>query len=118
MTRGLAGFLALRSSCGWPGPFRTYPMWCDETMLAANLLDRDWTQLTDPLAYRQVCPLGFLALEWLVVRILGFSELGSLRLVPLICAASVPLLSAGARDLLGAGTAATWPWRSLRSPNL
>ena len=52
-----------------------YPMWCDETMLAANLLDRSWTALAQPLAYRQVCPLGFLALEWIVVQLIGFSEL-------------------------------------------
>ena len=83
-------------------------MWCDETMLAANLLDRDWTELAQPLAYRQVCPLGFLALEWLAVRIFGFSEL-SLRLVPLSCAlASVPLFYLLARRILGAGTAATF----------
>ena len=84
-----------------------YPMWCDETMLAANLLDRSWTALAQPLAYRQVCPLGFLALEWIVVQLIGFSEL-SLRLVPVVCAVlSVPLFYCLARRVLGEGTCAT-----------
>jgi hypothetical protein len=84
-----------------------YPMWCDETMLAANLLDRPWTTLAQPLAYRQVCPLGFLALEWIVVQLMGFSEL-SLRLIPVVCAiASVPLFYLLARRVLGARTSAT-----------
>ena len=54
---------------------QNYPLWCDETMLAAKTC----SSATGPscataLAYRQVCPLGFLALEWIVVRLLGFSE--------------------------------------------
>ena len=85
---------------------QNYPLWCDETMLAANVLERDWTELAQPLAYRQVCPLGFLALEWIVVRLLGFSEL-LLRLIPVLCAvASVPLFHFLARRVLGAGTMA------------
>jgi hypothetical protein len=84
-----------------------YPMWCDETMLAANLLDRPWTALAQPLAYRQVCPLGFLALEWIGVQLIGFSEL-SLRLIPVLCAiASVPLFYVLARRVLGDRTYAT-----------
>ena len=107
MTRGIAGFLALAVVLRLVRALQNYPMWCDETMLVANLLDRDWTELARPLAYRQVCPLGFLALEWLAVRIFGFSEL-SLRLVPLGCAlASVPFFYLLARRILGAGTSAT-----------
>jgi hypothetical protein len=84
-----------------------YPMWCDETMLAANLLDRPWTALAQPLAYRQVCPLGFLALEWIVVQLIGFSE-PSLRLIPVVCAiVSVPLFCCLARRALGDRTCAT-----------
>jgi hypothetical protein len=84
-----------------------FPLWCDETMLAANLLDRKWPDLAQPLAYRQVCPLGFLVLEWAVVRLLGFSE-PVLRLIPVLCAmASVPLLHRLARRLLGTATPAT-----------
>jgi hypothetical protein len=107
MTRGVAGLLAVAVFLRLVRALQNYPMWCDETMLAANLLGRDWTQLAVPLAYRQVCPLGFLALEWLTVRTFGFSEL-TLRLVPLVCAlASVPLFHLLARRLLGAGTSAT-----------
>ncbi len=85
---------------------QNYPMWCDETMLAANLLDRGWTELARPLAYRQVCPLGFLALEWGVVRLVGFSEL-ALRLVPIVSAiASVPLFYFLATRVLGDGSTA------------
>ena len=107
ITRGVVGFLALAVVLRLARALQNYPLWCDETMLAANLLDRDWTELAEPLAYRQVCPLGFLALQWLVVRIFGFSEL-SLRLIPLICAlASVPLFYLLARRILGVGTSAT-----------
>jgi hypothetical protein len=84
-----------------------FPMWCDETMLAANLLDRGWRDLMQPLAYRQVCPIGFLVLQWLTTQILGFSEQG-LRLAPLACSlASMPLFCSLARRVLGIGTRAT-----------
>ena len=90
-TRGIAIFLALGVILRLVRALQNYPMWCDETMLAANLLDRSWTQLAQPLDYRQVCPVGYLLLEWLAVRLLGFSEL-SLRLVPLCGSlASVPV---------------------------
>lgn len=83
-----------------------YPLWCDETMLAANLLDRGWADLARPLHYRQVAPIGFLALEWAAIRVLGFSE-PSLRLVPLLAGvASVPLFAVLARQILGRGRAA------------
>ncbi len=85
---------------------QVYPMWCDETMVAANLLDRPWAELTRPLDYRQVCPLGFLALEWAVVHWLGFSE-ATLRLVPFVGAlASVPLFYLLAVRVLGRGSLA------------
>ena len=107
MARGIAGFMALAVVLRLARALQNFPMWCDETMLVANLLDRDWSELAQPLAYRQVCPLGFLALEWLAARLFGFSEL-SLRLVPLGCAlASVPLFYLLARRILGAGTGAT-----------
>ena len=107
-TRGIVGFLALAVVLRLVRTLQNYPMWCDETMLAANLLDRNWTELAIPLAYRQVCPLGFLAIEWLAVRILGFTEF-SLRLFPLICAlVSVPLFFGFARSVLGRATAATF----------
>ena len=86
---------------------QNYPLWCDESMLAVNLLGRNWSELARPLDYHQVCPLGFLSLVWTAVQWLGFSE-PSLRLVPILCAtASVPLFVLLARRVLGAGTVAT-----------
>ncbi len=61
-----------------------FPLWGDELMLAENLIDRPHlVDLFAPLKWGQVCPLGFLALEWLAVQMLGFSEL-SLRLFPML----------------------------------
>jgi hypothetical protein len=83
---------------------QNFPMWCDETMLAANLLDRPWTELARPLDYHQVCPLAFLVLEWVATRWLGFSE-ATLRLVPFLGAfASVPLFYLLAKRVLGRGS--------------
>jgi hypothetical protein len=83
---------------------QNYPMWCDETMLAANLLDRGLADLVQPLDYRQVCPVGFLALEWVCVRTVGFCE-ASLRFIPALAALlSVPLFYLLARRTLGRGT--------------
>jgi hypothetical protein len=108
LTRGIAGFLVLAVVLRLVRALQNYPMWCDETMFAANLLDRDWSELARPLDYRQVCPLGFLALEWIAVRIFGFSE-PALRFVPMLCGlASVPLFYLLARRVLGRGTAATF----------
>jgi hypothetical protein len=108
LTRGIGGFLALAVILRLARALQNYPMWCDETMLAANLLDRDWTELARPLSYRQVCPLGFFLLEWIAVRFAGFSEL-ALRLFPLCCSvASVPLFHRLARRVLGRGTAGTF----------
>jgi hypothetical protein len=60
------------------------PLWCDESMLAANLLDRGYLEMLRPLDYRQVCPVLFLFVELTAVKWLGFSEL-SLRLFPFGC---------------------------------
>ncbi len=77
-----------------------YPLWCDETMLAANLLDKGYLDLLRPLDYRQVCPVLFLFVELTVVKLLGFSEL-SLRLFPCVCGlASVFLFRRTAGRLL------------------
>ena len=106
-SRAIIGFMILGIVLRLVRCLQNYPMWCDETMLATNLLDRRLTELLQPLAYRQVCPSGFLALEWVVVHLLGFSEL-SLRLIPCLCAlASVPLFHFVARQVLGGGTRAT-----------
>ncbi len=106
-SRLVLGFIILGAVLRLVRCLLNYPMWCDETMLAANLLDRPWTALSQPLAYRQVCPLGFLALEWIALQFIGFSEL-SLRLIPVACAiASVPLFYVLARCVLGYRTRAT-----------
>ena len=107
LSRAITGFAILGIVLRLVRYLQVFPMWCDETMLAANLLDRGWTDLVQPLAYRQVCPLGFLAVEWAVVRLLGFSEL-SLRLIPAFSAlASVPLFHFLARRVLGKATGGT-----------
>ncbi len=108
LTRGIAGFLAVAVILRLVRAIQNYPMWCDETMLAANLLDRNWSELAQPLDYRQVCPLGFLAIEWIAVRLVGFSEL-ALRLFPLCSSmASVPVFYGLTRHYLGRGTPGTF----------
>lgn len=68
-----------------------YPLWCDETMIAANFLDRGYADLFHPLIYRQVAPLLFLLIEMTSVKLLGFTEM-TLRLFPFVCGVvSVPL---------------------------
>ncbi len=108
LTRGIAGFLAVAVILRLVRAIQNYPMWCDETMLAANLLDRNWSELAQPLDYRQVCPLGFLAIEWIAARLVGFSEL-ALRLFPLCSSvASVPFFYWLSRRYLGRGTPGTF----------
>lgn len=68
-----------------------YPLWCDETMLAANFLDRGYFDLLGTLDYRQACPVLFLFVELTAVKLLGFSE-QSLRLFPLLCSVSSVIL--------------------------
>lgn len=61
-----------------------FPIWPDEAFLAANFINADWLDMLGPLDYHQVSPLLFLWMEFLVVKLIGFSEY-SLRLVPFIC---------------------------------
>ena len=115
--RALIGLMILGIVLRLVRCLQNYPMWCDETMLAANLLDRRWTELLQPLAYRQICPVGFMALEWAIVHFLGFSEL-SLRLIPGLCAvATVPLFHCLARQVFGGQTRTAWS-RLRYSPSL
>jgi hypothetical protein len=60
-----------------------FPLWEDETFLCANLIDRDYVDLLNPLNYHQVAPVCFLWIQLTVVKLLGFHEL-SLRLVPFL----------------------------------
>ncbi|MFN0052224.1 MAG: hypothetical protein ACKV0T_08530 [Planctomycetales bacterium] len=77
-----------------------FPLWGDEYQLAANFLDRDFSDLLRPLDHNQVAPLGFLWIELAAVRWLGFSE-WSLRLFPTLCGiGSVFLFRHVARRLL------------------
>ncbi|HLA85933.1 MAG TPA: hypothetical protein VJL29_14170 [Thermoguttaceae bacterium] len=61
-----------------------FPLWDDECFLMANLLDRGYLELTEPLKYHQVCPFLFLWIQATVVRLLGFSEY-TVRLFPVMC---------------------------------
>jgi hypothetical protein len=54
--------------------FLRFPLWDDECFLLANLLDRGYADLTEPLNYWQICPIGFLWLELSLTKLLGFSE--------------------------------------------
>jgi hypothetical protein len=61
-----------------------FPLFLDEAFLSVNYLDRGPADLMGPLEYRQVCPLGFLWVQWAIQSLLGFSEY-SLRLFPFLC---------------------------------
>ncbi len=77
-----------------------FPLWHDELMLTANLLDRRYEDLLVPLSLKQVAPFGFLWIERFLIETWGFHE-WSLRLFPTVC---------GAVGLLVFGTLA---WRAL-----
>ena len=66
-----------------------FPLWGDESFVAANFLERGYLELLRPLEYHQVCPPLFLWVELTCVRIFGFSEYG-LRIFP--CLVSVASL--------------------------
>jgi hypothetical protein len=70
-------------------------------MVAVNLLGRDFWELTGPLAFFQVAPLGFLWIERGFLEALGASE-WSLRLGPILCGlAAVPIFAWLATRALG-----------------
>jgi hypothetical protein len=50
------------------------PMWVDEEMLALNVRDRGFFQLAGPLWLDQSAPLGWLALERLMMLVFGTGE--------------------------------------------
>ncbi len=51
------------------------PLWHDEAMLAANLVQRDFEGLRQPLDYGQVAPIGYLYVQRLLLNTLGTSDL-------------------------------------------
>lgn len=58
-------------------------IWADEAVLALNIVNRSYAQLTQPLDYEQGAPIGFLILEKTAINLFGNNEY-ALRLVPLI----------------------------------
>jgi hypothetical protein len=101
VARATAGFVALGVLLRVARYLLNFPLWCDETMLAANFLDRGYADLFRPLDYRQVGPILFLVIELTSVKLLGFSEL-SLRLFPAACGvASMALFRHAAGRVLG-----------------
>jgi hypothetical protein len=77
-----------------------FPLWGDESALAANFLDRGYLELLRPLDFQQVSPPLFVWIELTAVKLFGFNEY-SLRLVPFLCGlASVVLFRHLAARLL------------------
>lgn len=84
VSRWVWGFVFLGAAIRIIGYLLRFPLWVDECMLAENFLDRGFVDLLSPLDNHQVAPVGFLWIELLMVKLLGFSEY-SLRLFPLVC---------------------------------
>ena len=61
---------------------RGAPLWLDEEMIAINLRDRSFAELTGALWLGQSAPLGWLVVQRAVLLLIGSSEL-ALRFVPL-----------------------------------
>jgi len=59
-------------------------LWVDEAMLALNIIDTPFSEILKPLKYNQGAPIGFLAIETLIVQLLGATEY-ALRLFPFVC---------------------------------
>ncbi len=50
------------------------PLWIDEAMLAANLIERDYEGLLEPMIYGQVAPVGYLMAERFFGDVFGETE--------------------------------------------
>lgn len=62
---------------------RGAPLWLDEEMIAINLRDRSFTELTGALWLGQSAPLGWLVVQRAVLLLVGRGEL-ALRFVPVL----------------------------------
>jgi len=58
-------------------------LWFDEALVSLNIINRNFQELTMPLSYHQVAPIGFLFVERTAVLIFGKTDL-VLRIFPLI----------------------------------
>lgn len=81
-----------------------FPLWGDESALAANFLDRGYLELLRPLDFQQVSPPLFAWIESTAVWILGFNEY-SLRLFPFLCGLASVVLFRHVASRLMRGTA-------------
>ena len=63
--------------------FLRFPLWEDECFMCANLIDRDYRGLLEPLHYHQVGPILFLWVQLTVTKLFGYTEM-TLRLVPFL----------------------------------
>lgn len=89
IARTVWGFLILGTVIRLARYLLCFPLWGDESFVAANFLERGYADLLRPLDYHQVCPPLFLWAELTCVRLVGFSEYG-LRLFP--CVVSIASL--------------------------
>ena len=62
---------------------RTRPLWLDEEMIALNLRDRSFAELTGTLWLNQSAPLGWLALQRAILVEFGTAE-RALRALPVL----------------------------------
>ena len=76
----LVAILSLADVVQW---LRAAPLWVDEEMIAINIRDRPFIELTGTLWLGQSAPLGWLIVERAVLLALGSGEL-ALRTVPLM----------------------------------
>lgn len=80
-------------------------LWIDEAWLALNVVERPLSGLVTPLNFNQAAPVGFLFVEGIAAKALGFSEY-ALRLFPLLCGlVSIPAFVWVARRLLSRNAA-------------
>lgn len=80
-------------------------LWVDEAWLSLDLINHPLKDLTGPLGFQQASPVGFLLIEGVIAKVLGYSEY-ALRLFPLACGIlSVPLFAWLARRTVSTAAA-------------